>query len=82
MTTPPEIPKSERSWLRNPAWASGFARLNNSRYRKPAIFAAIVLLGVPLLLRLVLAVPLLMTLALIAFVASCGCCFTRGPGIF
>ncbi|WP_334355772.1 MULTISPECIES: hypothetical protein [unclassified Bradyrhizobium] len=46
---------------------SAFARLNNLRYRKAAIFAA-VLLGVPLLLRLVLQVPFATMFTLMAFV--------------
>jgi hypothetical protein len=67
MTTPPETAKSGGRWLRYPAWVSAVARLNTSRYGKAAIFAA-VLLGVPLLLRLVLQVPFATTLTLMAFV--------------
>ena len=68
MTIAPEAATSRRRWLRYQAWVSAFARLNNSRYRKAAIFAAVVLLGVPLLLRLVLHVPFGTTFTLTAFV--------------
>jgi len=43
-------------------------RLNTSRYVNAAIFAAVLLLGVPLLLRLVLRVPFVTTFTLMAFV--------------
>lgn len=68
MTTPPVLPKSGRSWLRYPPWASAFACLNDWRYRKAAFFAAVALLGVPLLFRLLLQVPFATTFTLMAFV--------------
>jgi hypothetical protein len=46
VTASSDNPKPGKTWLRYPAWVFG------SPYRKPAIFA-IVLLGAPLLFRLV-----------------------------
>lgn len=61
MTTSPDGAKSGRRWLRYPAWVAA------SPYRKPAIFAAL-LLGVPLMLRLVLGVPFATTFTVMAFI--------------
>ena len=66
MTASSDNPKPGKMWLRSLALVSGFTRLNNSPYRKSAIFAAL-LLGVPLLFRLV-GVPFAFTFVLMAFV--------------
>jgi hypothetical protein len=70
-------------WLLFYPWPRNLqTRLNNSQYESAAIFAAVLLLGVPLLLRLVLLVPFVTTFTPMAFVCIMRlllCAWPRNP---